>query len=325
MKIVCYQSCKCCLHLIKSSIQSIEENNPDVCFFIFNNKINHFFNDGTSEKTEEFEYSKEDLKEIKSLCKRMVVVNNWRWMDIFDECPTKKEQTNTFSRLTFPRFLQKLNANEEIKRKLNEFFNERPLKEKLEKIDQNPLYNEIIKDKLKKSVTEKFEEIEDEKMNPKIGNIDRYVYSDEDVICDGNIDAFWNLEFGSNFFRGFKNSFAEKNKVPLFRRKPLLNDGLLLVNPNFKINDPEFIKLLNVQIFCKVIGKVVCRTQALANWFGIDEIVLTDRVFESLHESARIRQLLCLRNYHICHTDGNKNNLPVMRKIHQRLILTYNI
>ena len=291
--IVCYQSCKCCLELIKLSIESIEKNNENVIFFIFNNKITYFHENQSIERKKEYEYSKEDIKEIKKLCKRLIIVNNNKWMDIFDECPTKKEQTNTFSRLLFSRFFQKLNNNEQLKIKINEYLSK--------------------EDKMNSSKEDK------------IKNITKYIYCDEDVICDGPIDTFWNLSFDHNFFKGFRNSFAKRNVTPLFRMKPLINDGLQLVNSDFRINDPEYIKLINVQIICKVIGKVVCRTQALTNWYGIDDIVLTTKDFDSLHESARIRQLLCLKYYHICHTDGNKNNLPVMRRVHKNLIEKYKL
>lgn len=332
MKIVCYQSCKCCLELIKLSIESIEQNNKNIIFFIFNNKITHFYEDSfedsfkesfedepkiqRTERKDEYEYSKEDIKEIKKLCKRLIIVNNDKWMDIFDECPTKKAQTNTFSRLLFSRFFQKLNNNEQLKTKINEYLLNDSLKNETSEDVQNE--NSLKNDEL--NLLNK----NDEKCL-RIDKIDKYIYCDEDVICDGPVDNFWNLTFDHNFFKGFRNSFANRNKVPLFRMKPLINDGLQLVNSSFRINDPEYIKLLNVQIICKIIKKVVCRTQALTNWYGIDDIVLTTKEFDSLHESARIRQLLCLKYYHICHTDGNKNNLPVMRRVHKNLIEKYKL
>lgn len=364
--IVCYQSCKCCLELIKLSIESIEQNNENVIFFIFNNKITHFFEDeskevledGTvkikkiprTERKDEYEYSKDDIKEIRKLCKRLIIVNNDKWMDIFDECPTKKAQTNTFSRLLFSRFFQKLNKNEKLKTKINEYLLNEFSNNIQNEIKSNSLdnlskdiqnekpVNKPSKNDEKENKSKSFENLSKESQNEKhvnkpskrdemnlLKNVNKYIYCDEDVICDGPIDNFWNLTFDHNFFKGFRNSFANRNKVPLFRMKPLINDGLQLVNSSFRINDPEYIKLLNVQIICKIIERVVCRTQAITNWYGIDDIVLTTKEFESLHESARIRQLLCLKYYHICHTDGNKNNLPVMKRVHNNLIEKYNL
>ena len=70
MKIICYPSCKKCKNLLISSIDSIEKNNDDIIFCIFNNKINHFYKDRT-EKTNEYEYNKDDIKDIKKHCKRL--------------------------------------------------------------------------------------------------------------------------------------------------------------------------------------------------------------------------------------------------------------
>lgn len=104
--IVCYPSCRKCKQLLLNSIDSIEKNNKDVTYFIFNNKISYFKKNKTI-KTDEYEYSIDDLKEIKQHCKRLVVVNIDKWMDIFDNYLPLHEQTNTYMRLLIPRFFQK--------------------------------------------------------------------------------------------------------------------------------------------------------------------------------------------------------------------------
>ena len=88
--IVCYPSCKKCKHLLIQSIESVQQHNQDVEFYIFNNN----------------EYSKEDLIEIRKYCSNLTVVDISAWMDVFDECLPLHGQMNTYTRLLMPRYFQ---------------------------------------------------------------------------------------------------------------------------------------------------------------------------------------------------------------------------
>ena len=89
--LICYPSCKKCKNLLISSIDSIRKYNPSAIFAIFNNN----------------EYSKEDLKDIKKHCQKLLVFDISLWMDIFKDCEMLHSQRNCYIRLLMPRVFQK--------------------------------------------------------------------------------------------------------------------------------------------------------------------------------------------------------------------------
>ena len=89
--LICYPSCKKCKNLLISSIDSIIKHNPNTTIAIFNNN----------------EYSKEDLRDIRKHCQKLLVFDISLWMDIFKDCETLHGNHNTYTRLLMPRVFQK--------------------------------------------------------------------------------------------------------------------------------------------------------------------------------------------------------------------------
>lgn len=89
--LVCYPSCKKCKNLLISSIDSIIKHNPNTTIAIFNNN----------------EYSKEDLREIRKHCQKLLVFDISLWMDIFTDCQTLHSQHNCYIRFLMPRVFQR--------------------------------------------------------------------------------------------------------------------------------------------------------------------------------------------------------------------------
>ena len=241
--LICYPSCKKCKNILIKSIDSIEKNNEDIIFIIFNNKINHFY-EYMTEKTDEYEYSKEDLIEIHKHCKNLLIINIDKWMDIFDEVKPLKNQTNTYARLLYSRVFQKLiNVYESHEDGSHE---DGTLKE-INRIENNTK-NNIIKDVI---------EVLQEKQ--------KFIYSDEDVYCNGNIDKFWNLEFDENIL-GFIDRNIYGNDKYYFLREQYMNAGLLQFKLLFNILDG--IKLINILIIEKIFNNIYFHDQIVLNFYS---------------------------------------------------------
>jgi len=294
--IVCYSSCRCCKDLLISSLKSIEKNNQNVTFFIFNNKIKHFsevsfsdksFSEEQSEKTEntqcqltdEYEYSKEDLKEIKSHCKRLVVVNIDPWMDIFNECHPLKTQTNTYTRLLMSRFFQKFSKKSKILP-----FNH-PDAESFSRLTSNPFGH-----------LETFP--------------DRFIYCDEDTICNGNIEKFWKHDFSSDILgfveqnRRFCSEARRRSNIPRFYKDDLyICAGLLIFKTSFDLL--KAIQPINIIIISKIIGDVpICRDQSIINMMDHDVIgfeLVRKMVYSGKRYKLTFNNITYLREFHIIH------------------------
>ena len=279
MKLVCYPSCKKCKNILIKSIDSIEKNNEDIIFIIFNNKINHFYGFMT-EKTDEYEYSKEDLIEIHKHCKNLLIINIDKWMDIFDEVKPLKNQTNTYARLLYSRVFQKL-IN------VYESHEDGSLKE-INQIENNTK-NNIIKDVI---------EVLQEKQ--------KFIYCDEDVYCNGNIDKFWNLEFDENILGFIEDETYKLYKQNIiqslyYNEKYFICTGLLLFKYCFDIT--KSIKLINILIIEKIFNNIYLHDQFIVNSLNPHKILLnTENI--NFKNSYYLFRYICKKQlfiYNICH------------------------
>ena len=203
-------------------------------------------------------------------------------MDIFDEVLPLKTQTNAYIRLLMSRVFQKL---------MKAYKSENLESNVKDNSNENILLNliKILKDKQK------------------------FIYCDEDVYCNGNIDKFWNLEFDENVLGFIDRGICCFDSI-IFIHNNYINTGIQQYKILFNILD--YIKQINIAIISNNINIYLCHDQFIINHKKHHTIKIDIELYKKHTKNKpnyKLNTLKCIKyqleNYNIYHTYEYKNDI----------------